>query len=421
MEKKLKYDFSGWATRNDLVCSDGRTIRRDAFAHCDGKTVPLVWNHQHDDPTNILGHALLENREDGVYAYCTFNETAAGKAAKLIVQHGDVDSLSIYANGLKQQGGNVMHGDIKELSLVVAVLRRACDIAVIAGDTGNSEEAGLLVHVVAHLVGSKTQLICNEGYSGGVYAAAACSHDNAVQRSEAHGSVNGLAALDGGDGGAVAEVAGYDLEILDILAHSVSESLAYKSVRCAVEAVLSYVQLLVALVGKAVHERLLRHGGMERGIEYDYLRSRSRNYLLACSQGERVGVVMYRCELCEVVYLLDNFVCNEGGLAEDLSALYYSVAYGGDLAHAVDDLALAGGEYLNELLERLGVGRELAVSLDCPAVERGVLDMAVDTDTVAVALCNNALVLHIDKLVLQRGAAGIDYKNLHVNKSFQVK
>jgi len=308
-----------------------------------------------------------------------------------------------------------------ELRLVVAVLRRACDIAVIAGDTGNSEEAGLLVHVVAHLVGSKTQLICNEGYSGGVYAAAACSHDNAVQRSEAHGSVNGLAALDGGDGGAVAEVAGYDLEILDILAHSVSESLAYKSVRCAVEAVLSYVQLLVALVGKAVHERLLRHGGMERGIEYDYLRSRSRNYLLACSQGERVGVVMYRCELCEVVYLLDNFVCNEGGLAEDLSALYYSVAYGGDLTHAVDDLALAGGEYLNELLERLGVGRELAVSLDCPAVERGVLDMAVDTDTVAVALCNNALVLHIDKLVLQRGAAGIDYKNLHVNKSFQVK
>ena len=308
-----------------------------------------------------------------------------------------------------------------ELRLVVAVLRRACDIAVIAGDTGNSEEAGLLVHVVAHLVGSKTQLICNEGYSGGVYAAAACSHDNAVQRSEAHGSVNGLAALDGGDGGAVAEVAGYDLEILDILAHSVSESLAYKSVRCAVEAVLSYVQLLVALVGKAVHERLLRHGGMERGIEYDYLRSRSRNYLLACSQGERVGVVMYRCELCEVVYLLDNFVCNEGGLAEDLSALYYSVAYGGDLTHAVDDLALAGGEYLNELLERLGVGRELTVSLDCPAVERGVLDMTIDTDTVAVALCNNALVLHIDKLVLQRGAAGIDYKNLHVNKSFQVK
>lgn len=117
----LKYDFSGWATRNDLVCADGRTIRKDAFAHCDGKTVPLVWNHQHNDPTNVLGHALLENRDDGVYAYCTFNETDSGKAAKLLVQHGDVESLSIYANGLKQSAAkDVMHGDIREVSLVVA-------------------------------------------------------------------------------------------------------------------------------------------------------------------------------------------------------------------------------------------------------------------------------------------------------------
>ena len=120
MEQKLKYDFSGWATRNDLLCSDGRTIRRDAFAHCSGMIVPLVWNHQHNDPTNVLGKALLENRQDGVYAYCMLNETESGKAAKMLVQHGDVESLSIYANGLKQQGGNVMHGDIKELSLVVA-------------------------------------------------------------------------------------------------------------------------------------------------------------------------------------------------------------------------------------------------------------------------------------------------------------
>ena len=114
------YDFSGWATRNDLVCSDGRTIRRDAFKDCDGKTVPLVWNHQHNDPTNVLGHALLENRKDGVYAYCSFNDSDSGKAAKMIVEHGDVESLSIYANGLQQQGGNVMHGTIREVSLVVA-------------------------------------------------------------------------------------------------------------------------------------------------------------------------------------------------------------------------------------------------------------------------------------------------------------
>ena len=121
---ELKYDFSGWATRNDLVCADGRTIRRDAFKHCDGMSVPIVWNHQHNDPANILGHAILENRQDGVYAYGFFNETDSGKAAKQLVQHGDVQALSIYANGLKQQsngrGKDVIHGDIRELSLVVA-------------------------------------------------------------------------------------------------------------------------------------------------------------------------------------------------------------------------------------------------------------------------------------------------------------
>lgn len=114
------YDFSGWATRNDLLCGDGRTIRRNAFKDDDGATVPLVWNHQHNDPENVLGHALLENRDDGVYAYCTFNDTEAGQAAKTLVQHGDVRSLSIYANKLKQMGKDVIHGKIRELSLVLA-------------------------------------------------------------------------------------------------------------------------------------------------------------------------------------------------------------------------------------------------------------------------------------------------------------
>lgn len=114
------YDFSGWATRNNLKCSDGRTIMKDAFRNDDGQTVPLVWNHQHNDPLNVLGHALLENREEGVYAYCTFNDTDSGKNAKLLVEHGDVSALSIYANQLKQQGGNVLHGVIREVSLVLA-------------------------------------------------------------------------------------------------------------------------------------------------------------------------------------------------------------------------------------------------------------------------------------------------------------
>lgn len=114
------YDFSGWATKNDLKCSDGRIIRRDAFKHCDGLTVPLMWSHQHNDPLNVLGHALLENRAEGVYAYCKFNDTESGKNAKLLVEHGDISALSIYANQLKQQGPNVIHGAIREVSLVLA-------------------------------------------------------------------------------------------------------------------------------------------------------------------------------------------------------------------------------------------------------------------------------------------------------------
>ena len=113
-------DFAGWATRNDLLCNDGRTIRHGAFKENDGTTVPLVWNHKHDDPEAVLGHALLENRDEGVYAYCTFNESAAGQQAKELVQHGDVRSLSIWANRLKQVGNDVIHGMIRELSLVLA-------------------------------------------------------------------------------------------------------------------------------------------------------------------------------------------------------------------------------------------------------------------------------------------------------------
>lgn len=116
----MSYDFSGWATKNNILCTDGRTIRKDAFKECDGKTVPLVWNHQHDDPENVLGNALLHNEDEGVYAYCSFNDTKKAQSAKLAVLHGDVDSLSICATHLKQNGGDVLHGEIKEVSLVLA-------------------------------------------------------------------------------------------------------------------------------------------------------------------------------------------------------------------------------------------------------------------------------------------------------------
>jgi phage head maturation protease len=116
----MKYDFSGYATKIDLKCSDGRVIRKDAFKQNDGQKVPLVWQHVHNDVNNVLGHAVLENRPDGVYAYCVFNDSEAGKHAKILVEHGDITSLSIHANELKQQGSNVLHGNIREVSLVLA-------------------------------------------------------------------------------------------------------------------------------------------------------------------------------------------------------------------------------------------------------------------------------------------------------------
>lgn len=137
-----KFDFSGWATRNGLKCSDGRTIMKDAFKHNDGQKVPLVWNHQHNDPNEVLGHALLENREEGVYAYCKFNDTESGKTAKLLVQHGDVNALSIYANGLRQNMSNVMHGNIREVSLVLAGANPGAFIdAILAHGEESDEEA----------------------------------------------------------------------------------------------------------------------------------------------------------------------------------------------------------------------------------------------------------------------------------------
>ena len=138
------YDFSGWATKNNLKCSDGRTILRDAFKHNDGQTVPLVWNHQHNDPLNVLGHALLENRETGVYAYCKFNDTEAGKNAKMLVEHGDVTALSIYANQLKQKGGNVEHGVIREVSLVLAGANPGAFIDSILRHGEASDEEGVI-------------------------------------------------------------------------------------------------------------------------------------------------------------------------------------------------------------------------------------------------------------------------------------
>ena len=142
----MDYDFSGWATRNNIECSDGRTIMKDAFKHNDGQKVPLVWNHQHDDPSEVLGHALLENRDEGVYAYCKFNDTDSGQTAKSLVLNGDVDKLSIYANKLKSSMNKVTHGCIREVSLVLAGANPGAyiDSVVVHSDGAEDEEEGLI-------------------------------------------------------------------------------------------------------------------------------------------------------------------------------------------------------------------------------------------------------------------------------------
>ncbi len=145
----MDYDFSGWATKNNIRCSDGRVIKRDAFKDCDGVTVPLVWDHKRVGPQNVLGHALLENRDEGVYAYCSFNDSENGELAKTLVKHGDISALSIFANRLKQRGSDVVHGMIREVSLVYAGANPGAFIdTVIAhgddGGDGDNESAAII-------------------------------------------------------------------------------------------------------------------------------------------------------------------------------------------------------------------------------------------------------------------------------------
>lgn len=139
-------DFSGWATKNDMRCADGRVIRKGAFSSNDGEKVPLVWNHQHNDPFNFLGHAILENRNEGVYAYCTFNDSESGKQAKELVRHGDVLSLSIFANRLQENKmtGDVYHGEIKEVSLVPAGANPGARIETVMLHADNDDESAYI-------------------------------------------------------------------------------------------------------------------------------------------------------------------------------------------------------------------------------------------------------------------------------------
>jgi HK97 family phage prohead protease len=151
----MTFDFSGWATKNDLLCADGRTIRRDAFAANDGDIVPLVWQHDHNTPNNVIGHALLKNMPDGVYAYGVFNDTENGQHAKALVKHGDISALSIYANQLKQNGGDVVKGNIREVSLVIAGANPGASIEHVMAH-GDTEGECAIIHNDDYTVDTET-------------------------------------------------------------------------------------------------------------------------------------------------------------------------------------------------------------------------------------------------------------------------
>ena len=170
----MKCDFAGWATKNDLLCTDGRTIRRDAFKDCDGMTVPLVYQHDHNDPTNVLGHCLLENRDKGVYCYGFFNNTEKGQHAKESVNNGDITSLSIYANHLKQQAGDVLHGMIREVSLVMTGANPGARIETVLGHAEEFDEEGAALTLYED--GSDYS-----GHAGGV-----CATEDDIYISNAH-------------------------------------------------------------------------------------------------------------------------------------------------------------------------------------------------------------------------------------------
>ena len=152
------WDFTGWATKNNIRCSDGRTIRQDAFRDNDGQKVPLLWAHGHNDVENVLGHVLLENRPEGVYAYGKLNDSVKAKAARCALENGDVNSLSIFANRLQQNGGDVLHGRIREVSLVLAGANEQAVIeAVLEHGDGTYEEAMFLSNTLVDLCHADTE------------------------------------------------------------------------------------------------------------------------------------------------------------------------------------------------------------------------------------------------------------------------
>ena len=297
---------------------------------------------------------------------------------------------------------------------MVTVCGGLFEVAAVAGDAGNSEEAGFLVHKVAHLFGGETLFVHNVGYDGGVDAAAAGSHYETVKGSKTHGGVNDLAVFNGGKAGAVAEVADDELGALGVLAGDFKISLGDEAVGSAVEAVAADGVFLIILVRNAEHIGFLGHGLMEGGVENgDHGGLFSENFL-AGFHGDSLGRVVERTKVAEFnADVLDKLVVNSGGRFVFLGTVEHAVTDGFDFADVLDDFVFAGGEKFNKLLESLFVGGEAYVVFLFVAGSGFVADSAVDADSFAKTFCDNFFVIHLDELVFKGRAARVDNKYFH--------
>jgi len=243
-------------------------------------------------------------------------------------------------------------------------------------------------------------LACNIGNSRRVNGTTASTHQYAVQRCEAHGGIYRLAVLYCGNGRTIAQMTGNHLQILQILAHNFCQLGSDKAVRSAVEAILTNMELLVILIREAVHECLLRNGLVECGVKNNDLRH-VRQDLAASPQSQCMTVVMYRSQFAEFVDLFDDLIGNQSGLGEHFCTLYYTVTNCGNFVHAGDHSTLAGSQCVYQTGKCFCMCREIAVLFHLYAGSGLVAQVTIDTDTVAVALCDDRLIFHIDELILQ--------------------
>ena len=303
----------------------------------------------------------------------------------------------------------------RELGAVVAVGSGAVEIAEVGADAGDAEHAGLLVEDVEHLVDADAVLIHNELDHAGIEIAAARAHRQTDQRGEAHGRVDALAAVDRADGAAVAHVAGDELELFDGLAHELGAAGGHVAVARAVEAVAADAVVLVVFIRNGVHIGLAGHGLVERGVKHgDHRHVVAHDGAAGVDAGDVGGVVQRRKRRALFERGHDGVVDLDGA-GELLTAVDDTVADGVDLLHGGDHTVLGAGQLVDDRSNGLGVGghRQVFVKDRLAADERGVLQVTVDTDALAQALGQKVLGLHVDQLIFQRRAAGIDDKNFH--------